>query len=107
MEIVQFRDPAAMITALNAGSIDVAFEDELVFADADEAFLDTRSELPANYRYVFGLPKDNPGLTDAVNGAITEILEDGTYDELFKEWFPGLERPTNEEISVCPSGDSE
>jgi polar amino acid transport system substrate-binding protein len=32
-------------------------------------------------------------LTAAVNVALAEIIEDGTYAEIFKKWFPDLPVP--------------
>ena len=31
--------------------------------------------------------KDTPELLEAVNEALAEIIDDGTYDEIFAKWF--------------------
>ena len=37
--------------------------------------------------YAAAINLDNQALLDAVNAAITELQEDGTIDELLKEWM--------------------
>ncbi len=38
--------------------------------------------------YGFAVSKDNPGLLKAMNGALKEVIADGTYAKIFKKWFP-------------------
>jgi ABC-type amino acid transport substrate-binding protein len=38
--------------------------------------------------YGFAVSKDNPKLLTAMNMALKEIIDDGTYTKIFKHWFP-------------------
>ena len=31
--------------------------------------------------------QDTPELVEAVNNALTEIIDDGTYDDIYAKWF--------------------
>jgi ABC-type amino acid transport substrate-binding protein len=43
--------------------------------------------------YGLAFSPDNPDLRDAVNGALEKLIEDGTYAEIFGQYFPGVEVP--------------
>lgn len=43
--------------------------------------------------YGFAFSPDNPDLREAVNGALADIIADGTYAEIFGRYFPGVEVP--------------
>src|SRR5919204_1094562 len=38
--------------------------------------------------YGFAVTKDNPKLLAAMNTALKDIMDDGTYAKIFKKWFP-------------------
>ena len=44
-------------------------------------------EIPTGEQYGIVVSKDNPGLTEAINEALKELEEDGTIEDLKKEWF--------------------
>ena len=43
--------------------------------------------------YGLAFSPDNPELRDAVNEALAKLIEDGTYAEIFEQYFPGVEVP--------------
>jgi polar amino acid transport system substrate-binding protein len=60
--------------------------------------LEVVEAIDTDEHYGFAFSKDNPELTTAVNGALAEIIADGTYAEIFTEWFPDL--PVPEEFAA-------
>lgn len=44
-------------------------------------------EVATGEQFGIAVSKDNPGLTEAINGALAEIRKDGSYDELYEKWF--------------------
>jgi len=44
-------------------------------------------EIPTGEQYGFAFSKENSALRDAVNGALAELKEDGTYTEIYNTWF--------------------
>ena len=42
-------------------------------------------------QYGFAVSQDNEGLAEAVNQQLEALREDGTYDAIFEEYFPGAE----------------
>jgi polar amino acid transport system substrate-binding protein len=53
-------------------------------------------EFDTGEQYGFGVGKDqNDELLDTVNDVLKKAHEDGTYDKLFKKYFPSAEPPTD------------
>ena len=44
-------------------------------------------EIPTGEQYGIVISKDNPGLTAAINEALSALKDDGTIDDLEKKWF--------------------
>ena len=42
--------------------------------------------IPTGSQYGIAFPKESP-LIEPVNQALAEIKEDGTYEEIYKEWI--------------------
>ncbi|MDQ4004924.1 MAG: basic amino acid ABC transporter substrate-binding protein [Actinomycetota bacterium] len=82
---------------LEAGNIDAIVNDEPSSAEIiEKQFPDQlliSAAIDTNEKYGFAFSKDNPELTEAVNGALAEIIADGTYEEIFATYFPGVEVP--------------
>ena len=60
----------------------------LMYADRDKYRL-----LDKNFTqepYAIGIKKGQTKFTEAVNQALKEIREDGTYNRLMKKWFTGI-----------------
>lgn len=75
--------------ALNAGQIDAAIVDFPVAQSATEKKkeLELVATIPTGEVYGLGFKKDNDALRVAVNKALADMKEDGTYTRIFKKWF--------------------
>ena len=93
--IVEFPDAPAGFTAMAAGQIDAMFIDVPVAVEQVEGNDDFElvEEVSTNELYGIGVQQDNEALLEAINGALEEIIADGTYAEIFETWFPGAEVP--------------
>ena len=95
VEIKTYDAAPEAFTQLEGGAITAVVNDE----GSSIAEVEQRSDLKVveaidtEEKYGLALSKDNPELTDAINGALAEIIEDGTYAELFKKYFPDLPVP--------------
>ena len=80
---------------LEAGGVTAVLNDEPSSAEIIKEFPDLVIAQPIDTDEVYGFAfsKDNPELTEAVNGALAEIIEDGTYQTIFERYFPGVEVP--------------
>ncbi len=97
VELKVFEDLALLLEAVKSGSIDAAINDNTVLLDYATKNPDTEmtTEFETGEQYGFGVAEgDNAELVDAVNKAFAAAHEDGTYEELFKKYFPDLEMPT-------------
>jgi polar amino acid transport system substrate-binding protein len=90
-EIKRFEGTPEALMAVQKGDADAAIIDNFV------AYLAVK-ENPDIYRvvedptfppeyYGIAVNKDNPELLKAINQALKEIKEDGTYDKIYKKWF--------------------
>lgn len=94
-ELVVFDDLGLLLTAVQTGEVDAAINDNaplLDFAAKNEGFTVTE-EFDTGEQYGFGVRTGNTALLEEINAAIAQAREDGTYDELFAQWFPAA--PTN------------
>ncbi len=89
VEIVSFEDAAAPYLALDSGDADAVIFDlvsQQAVADEDDTVqvvesFDTGEE--------YGLAtKDSPNLLAAINSTLAKFRDDGTYDEIYGEYFP-------------------
>ena len=95
-ELVEFNKAPGMYTALQAGQVEGVLNDLPVSLDAisDLPDLQVVEQLETGEEYAIAVAKDNPALTEAINGAIEEIIEDGTFQEIFQKYFPDQELPS-------------
>lgn len=49
--------------------------------------LEIIEEVPTGEQYGIVVSKDNPALTEAINGALKEMKDDGTLDNLYQKWI--------------------
>lgn len=93
------------LQALNADQVDAAIVDLPVAAAAIEEGeeIEIADDLETGEEYGISVQPGSDELLDAINGALTEIKEDGTYEEIYREWFN--EDPPPEIIE--PSGGTE
>jgi polar amino acid transport system substrate-binding protein len=83
--------------ALQAGQVDGVINDFAVSAFALKKYpeLDVVQTIQTGESYGFPMQKENTALQDAVNGALKDLIADGTYDKIFEKWFSG-EKPPKE-----------
>lgn len=97
VELKIFEDLALLVTAVKSGNIDAAINDNSVLYDYVEKNADTEVsvEFDTGESYGFAVAKDeNDALLETVNDVLAQAKEDGTYNELFKEYFPTAELPS-------------
>ena len=90
-EIRTYDDAAAMFLALESEDVDALLQDfpvNLDRANRDDAFA-VAGEFETGEQYGFAASLDNTALIDAVNDQLAALRDDGTYDEIFQEYFPG------------------
>jgi polar amino acid transport system substrate-binding protein len=87
-EVRGFPEGPDAIAALETGQVDASIIDQPVAADAVEkqGGVEIVEEIQTNELYGFAMPPDAP-LVDAVNGALTELKDDGTIADLYQKYF--------------------
>ena len=95
VEIKTFDAVTGAFTDLEAGNVVGVVNDEgsSIAEVASRPGLEVVEAIDTDEHYGFAFSKDNPELTQAANGALAEIIADGTYEEIFKKWFPDLPVP--------------
>lgn len=96
LELVSFEKAPQMYQQLQGGNLDGVFNDLPVSLDAiDKQFpdLEVVQQVPTGEEYAIAVSKDNSALTEAINGALQEMFQDGTYAEIFQKYFPEQELP--------------
>ena len=82
------------LVALQAGEIEALFFDapiaEYQIAN-DYSDMRIAEVIPTSEQYGFAVNKDNPLLKDAVNASLKNLIDNGTYERIFKKYFPNLE----------------
>jgi polar amino acid transport system substrate-binding protein len=88
-EILEFPGAAELFTALEAGNIEAILQDLPV--NAERAQQDDSLEIVETYstgeQYGFAVEEGNTELLDAINQALQTLRDEGTYDELYGEYF--------------------
>jgi polar amino acid transport system substrate-binding protein len=94
-ELVRFPDNNAAISAVNSGSIDAHFLDyEAAKEYAEQYGLVNAIDIPSfDAPAGFAIAKGKPEFQEALNEALHEAMEDGTWKELYEKWFPGSPMP--------------
>jgi polar amino acid transport system substrate-binding protein len=87
-EVRGFGKGADALAAVTTGQVEAAIVDQPFAADAVEKQegIEIAEEIPTNELYGFPVAPDNP-LIDDVNDAIQELIDDGTMDELYQQYF--------------------
>lgn len=95
VEIKTFRGAPAAFTDLEAGQVTAVVNDEQSSVEiiAERPSLAIVETYDTNEKYAFAFSPDSPELIEAVNIVLAEIIADGTYAEIFAEYFPGQEVP--------------
>lgn len=87
-EIVTFPSDAEMFQAIKAGQVEALLQDLPVNLDhtADGTF-EVVETYETDEQYGFAAKKDNAQLVEDVNGALSEMRDDGTYDDIYTAYF--------------------
>lgn len=89
-EIVSFDNPGDLFVALEAGDVVGVLQDIVVNqdrADNDDTVVVTET-YPTNEFYGFAVKNDgSDALLAAVNESLSKLRRDGTYDQIYAEWF--------------------
>ena len=88
--VVAYDDGLTAVQALNNGQVDAVVIDnapakEFVAANPGLVILDTEY---ANEDYAIGVAKGNTALLDAINGALKELIDDGTVQSIIDKYIP-------------------
>jgi ABC-type amino acid transport substrate-binding protein len=75
--------------ALQTGQVAAVINDCPIskYAEESKPDLEVIRVIPTGENYGFAFEKGNDDLREAVNGALDEIKQDGTYDEIFEKWL--------------------
>lgn len=94
-ELVQFAQAPQMFQALQAGQVVGVFNDLPVTIDLIEGKdnLEVVEQVDTGEEYAMGVSKENTELKDAIDGALQEMFDDGTFAEIFKKYFPEQDLP--------------
>lgn len=88
--VKSFPDAAALFAAISAGQIDAILQDLPVNsarADKDDS-VKVVDKIPTGEQYGFVVAKENTAVQKQLNEGLAAAKDDGTYDELYKKYFP-------------------
>lgn len=88
-QIVSFETGPELFTAITAGQIAAGLQDLPVNVEQvnnNDAF-QIVDEYDTDEQYGFAASLDNEALIDAINEQLAALREDGTYDEIYDEYF--------------------
>ena len=89
--IVSFENPGDLILALTAGEVDAVLQDIVTNGDAalnNEGFVLVETYTTDEF-YGFAVKEEgSEDLLAAVNEALATVRDEGTYDEIYEEFFP-------------------
>ncbi|MCL2339397.1 MAG: ABC transporter substrate-binding protein [Actinomycetia bacterium] len=81
------------LAALRAGEIQaLIFDEPVASAQVAGSYNDCQvmQVIATGEQYGFAVSKDNPALEAAVNTSLQHMFDNGTYDRLFKKYFPHM-----------------
>ncbi|MGH2576464.1 MAG: ABC transporter substrate-binding protein [Actinomycetota bacterium] len=84
-----FPEGPDAIQALKAGQVDATIIDQPVAQDAldKEGGIEIPTIIPTGELYGIPVGQDSDALREAINGALQEMKDDGTFDELYQKYF--------------------
>jgi polar amino acid transport system substrate-binding protein len=90
VKIRTFQNAPDAFTDLEAGNLIGVVNDEgaSIGIIENRPGLEVVEAIDTDEEYGFAFSKENPELTEAVNEVLAEIIADGTYEEIFKKYFP-------------------
>ncbi|MEU8242415.1 basic amino acid ABC transporter substrate-binding protein [Actinoplanes missouriensis] len=90
IEVVSYRDLAALQQALVTNQVEAAVNDLPVWNEyikANPGKVEVATGFDTGEQYGFAVKKGNAKLLAEVNAAIAKARTDGTYDKLYAEWI--------------------
>ncbi|ACV06176.1 amino acid ABC transporter substrate-binding protein [Kytococcus sedentarius] len=109
-QLVALPSNAEMVQAIKAGQVDALLQDLPVNVDnAKAGGYEVVEEFDTGETYGLAAKKDNQALLDAVNAELSEMRDNGTYDEFYDKYFTvegegeGEESPAASESSSSAS----
>ncbi len=96
--VVAYDTTFLAVKAVARGEVDAAIGDDAYILSFSERYKDygLLSVIDESYgddRYGIALKKGETELKEKIDEAIRSMVEDGTYDSLFKKWYPSLSVP--------------
>jgi ABC-type amino acid transport substrate-binding protein len=94
-QIKTFQAAPDAFRDLQAGNVTAVVNDEPSSAEIiqDLPGLEIVEAIDTDEKYGFAFSPANPELREAANAAMAEIIADGTYAQIFEQYFPGVEVP--------------
>ena len=88
-DLVTFPSDGEMYTAIKAGQVDAILQDLPVNLDhVSDGGYEIVETYDTGEQYGFGFRKEgSEALVEAVNGALQDMRDDGTYDEIYNTYF--------------------
>ena len=88
-QVQAFAEIGTAFNAVQAGQVDGVINDFAVSAYALKKYpqLDVVQTIPTGEHYGFPMQQTNTALIDAVNGALKDLIADGTYQKIYEDWF--------------------
>lgn len=87
-QLVALPSNAEMVQAIKAGQVDALLQDLPVNVDnAKAGGYEVVEEFDTGETYGLAAKKDNQALLDAVNAELSEMRDNGTYDEFYDKYF--------------------
>jgi polar amino acid transport system substrate-binding protein len=88
-EVRGFPEGPDAVAALTTGQVDAVIIDQPVAVDAVEkqGGVEIVEEIATNELYGFAVALDNTALLDAMNGALQDLKDDGTIEDLYQQYF--------------------
>jgi polar amino acid transport system substrate-binding protein len=89
-KVVPFEDADAMDVAMRKGEVDAAVYDNTVVGDVVKTNkdLEVAAEFDTGEQYGMAVRRNgNVELLQVVNDVLADLKQDGTYDEIYTEWF--------------------
>lgn len=106
--IAEYQGATAAISAVRAGTVDAwldttTTQDAAVEAGAGAfvAVVLPEAESPSNFTAI-AVSKSNPGLSNALAGAVKALIEDGSYGEVLESHGVSAAAVTSDEVVVNP-----
>ncbi len=89
VEVREFPQAADTWIALEGGQVTGVIFDEpaAVEESANRAALEVVDIIDTDENYGFGVDPSNEPLLEAINGALADMIDDGTYQTIYDKWF--------------------